>query len=92
MYVLEPTLGPAGPFGVREDIPDQTQRLAYTTGGRPNRDINPVWGKVGLAMGEQRNVRVSDCFEDDVEFRRRRVLDQSLVDWSFRIIIELVSG
>jgi len=35
---------------------------------------------------------MADCFEEDVKFRRRWILDQRFVDWLLRKIVELDTG
>ena len=91
-HALELTFGTADPLGMHEDAPEQAQCLAKSMRHRSNRDVNSIRGEVCLAVGVQRDVWVSNCFEYDIEFRRRWILDQCFVDRLFRIIIELGSG
>ena len=59
---------------------------------RPNGDVRSIWGKIGFAVGIQRDVCLSDCFEDNVKLRRRWILDQRFVNRLLRVIVELVPG
>ena len=51
-HAPESTIGTASPLGAHVDVPEQTQGLAESMGGRSNRDVGPIRGEVCLTVRE----------------------------------------